>query len=74
MPPAPTWRDVAATLAERLANHAACLEHPVAAAQPDTCPACADRRAVELFRRKARAYPALVHAPVRVVSADNPPQ
>jgi hypothetical protein len=38
-------RQLAARLAERLAAHAFCDTHAEAAAEPDSCPFCADRAA-----------------------------
>ena len=69
--PAPTWREVAAVLAERL-SHASCPDHAETRAVPQDCPFCADRAAYRLWQRKNRAHPLTAPAAVRVVDDTHP--
>lgn len=48
----PSWREVAEALGERMQHHRYC-DHPLAEADPDNCPYCADRAAFNLFAAKA---------------------
>jgi hypothetical protein len=52
----PSWKDVAATLAHSLAEHAHCDRHPESDPY-DGCPFCEDRDAYRLWERKAGIDP-----------------
>lgn len=71
MPAAPTWREVAAVLAERL-SHASCPDHPEPQAVPQDCPFCADRAAYRLWQRKSRIHPLTTAGAVRVTDDAHP--
>jgi hypothetical protein len=49
----PSWREVAEVLAHRMENHAYCLDHSEANAEPD-CAFCRDRAAYRVWERKAK--------------------
>lgn len=49
-----TWRQMARQLAERLENHAYCLNHNIADEQPGDCPHCHDRAAFRAWQSMER--------------------
>lgn len=48
-----TWQQVAGVLAERVSHLAYCDRHPESKADPENCPACADRAAYRAWEVKS---------------------